>query len=327
MSGQNLSAKIAGTGMAVPAKVWDNFKLATMVETSDEWITQRVGIKERRIAEDNEYTSDFSTKAALQALERANMTADQLDLILVATSTPDMVLPNTACFVQKNIGAVNAAALDICSACSGFIYGSAIAWGMIKSGIMKNILLIGVELNSRILNWKDRGTCILFGDGAGAAVWTACDASEGGMLGVVMGADGNYADLLTLPNSGCRKYPECDGTYITMHGNETFKQAVRTMNECALEVLEKVGLKPEDVDLLIPHQANIRIIEAVQKRLNLPPEKVFVNIQKYGNTTAGTIPIALHEALDQGLVKKGDILLMDAFGAGLTWGAFVMKWA
>ncbi|MBP5321498.1 MAG: ketoacyl-ACP synthase III [Kiritimatiellae bacterium] len=321
-----MGAKIAGVGKALPEKRLTNFDLEKIVATSDEWITQRVGIKERRIAADNEYSSTFSIRAAQDALKAANLPASEIDFILVATSTPDMIFPNTACLVQRAIGADRAAVLDIYCACSGFIYGSSIAWSMIASGAMKHVLVIGVEINSRILNWKDRGSCILFGDGAGAAVFSPCPAGEG-VLTFEIGGDGNYGDLLKLVNSGCVKHPEYDGTYITMQGNEVFKQAVRTMNECALEVLEKAGLDPADVDLLIPHQANIRIIDAVAKRLELPPEKVFVNIEKYGNTTAGTIPIALCEALEENRIKKGDIILMDAFGAGLTWGALLMRWA
>ena len=323
---ERIGAKIAGVGKALPEKRLTNFDLEKIVATSDEWITQRVGIKERRIAADNEYSSTFSIRAAQDALKAANLPASEIDFILVATSTPDMIFPNTACLVQRAIGADRAAVLDIYCACSGFIYGSSIAWSMIASGAMKHVLVIGVEINSRILNWKDRGSCILFGDGAGAAVFSPCPAGEG-VLTFEIGGDGNYGDLLKLVNSGCVKHPEYDGTYITMQGNEVFKQAVRTMNECALEVLEKAGLDPADVDLLIPHQANIRIIDAVAKRLELPPEKVFVNIEKYGNTTAGTIPIALCEALEENRIKKGDIILMDAFGAGLTWGALLMRWA
>ncbi|MBO7653874.1 MAG: ketoacyl-ACP synthase III [Kiritimatiellae bacterium] len=321
-----MGAKIAGVGKALPEKRLTNFDLEKIVATSDEWITQRVGIKERRIAADNEYSSTFSIRAAQDALKAANLPASEIDFILVATSTPDMIFPNTACLVQRAIGADRAAVLDIYGACSGFIYGSSIAWSMIASGAMKHVLVIGVEINSRILNWKDRGSCILFGDGAGAAVFSPFPAGEG-VLTFEIGGDGNYGDLLKLVNSGCVKHPEYDGTYITMQGNEVFKQAVRTMNECALEVLEKAGLDPADDDLLIPHQTNIRIIDDVAKRLELPPEKVFVNIEKYGNTTAGTIPIALCEALEENRIKKGDIILMDAFGAGLTWGALLMRWA
>ena len=327
MSEQKLTAKIIGVGKALPEKRLTNADLEKMVDTNDAWITQRVGIKERRIAAEGEYTSDLSTRAAQNALKQAGISANQLDMIIVATSTPDTVYPSTACIVQKNIGATHAAVLDISSACSGFIYGASLAWGMISSGAMKNIMVIGAELNSNILNWTSRDTCILFGDGAGAAIFSACDPAEGGMIAFKIGGDGTYDDLLKIVNSGCKKHPEFDGRYITMHGNEVFKQAVRTMYDCAVCVLDRAGLAPQDVSLLIPHQANIRIIDAVARRLELPSEKVFVNIEKYGNTTAGTIPIALCEALEQNRIRKGDIILMDAFGAGLTWGAFVMRWA
>lgn len=327
MSDQKLSAKIIGLGKALPEQRLTNADLEKKVNTNDAWITQRVGIKERRIAGPDELTSVLSARAARDALKMAGMSAEQLDMILVATSTPDTVFPSAACLVQKEIGATHAAALDISSACSGFVYGASLAWSMISSGAMKNILVIGVELNSRILDWTARDTCILFGDGAGAAVFTACPKEEGGVIAFKLGSDGNYGDLLTLVNSGCKEFPEYKGRFITMHGNEVFKQAVRTMSECAVCVLDRAGLSPLDVSLLIPHQANIRIIDAVAKRLNLPPEKVFVNIEKYGNTTAATIPIALCEALEQNRIHKGDVVLMDAFGAGLTWGAFVMRWA
>lgn len=327
MSDQKLTAKIVGVGKALPEKRLTNFDLEKLVDTNDAWITQRVGIKERRIAGPDEHTSDLSIQAAREALKNAGMTADQLDMILVATSTPDTVFPSTACLVQKEIGATHAAVLDISSACSGFIYGSSLAWSMISSGAMKNVMVIGVELNSRILNWKSRDTCILFGDGAGAAIFSPCPPEEGGMISFKIGGDGSCGDLLKLVNSGCKEFPEYDGKYITMHGNEVYKLAVRTMSECAIFVLGRAGLSPQDVSLFIPHQANIRIIDAVAKRLNLTPDKVFVNIQKYGNTTAGTIPIALTEALEEGRIHKGDVVLMDAFGAGLTWGAFVMRWA
>lgn len=298
-----------------------------MVDTSDAWITQRVGIRERRIAAPGEYTSHLALRAAQDALKMSGLTADQLDLILVGTSTPDMVYPSVACLVQKELGAVHAGVLDISAACTGFIYGASLAWGMIKSGLMKHVLVIGAEVNSAIVNWKDRDTCILFGDGAGAAIFSAHHSDSDGILAIKLGGDGNYGNLLNLPNSGCREFPEVPGRYITMQGNEVFKQAVRNMYDCAVCVLDRAGLAPQDVNLLIPHQANIRIIDAVAKRLGLPEEKVFVNISDYGNTTAGTIPIALCEALEQGRINKGDVVVIDAFGAGLTWGAIVFRWA
>ncbi len=327
MSVRKVTAIITGVGKALPEKRLTNADLEKMVETSDAWITQRVGIRERRIAAPGEYTSHLALRAAQDALKMSGLTADQLDLILVGTSTPDTVYPSVACLVQKELGAVHAGVLDISAACTGFIYGASLAWGMIKSGLMKHVLVIGAEVNSAIVNWKDRDTCILFGDGAGAAIFSAHHSDSDGILAIKLGGDGNYGNLLNLPNSGCRAFPEIPGRYITMQGNEVFKQAVRNMSECAVCVLDRAGLSPQDVNLLIPHQANIRIIDAVAKRLGLPEEKVFVNIADYGNTTAGTIPIALCEALEQGRINKGDVVVVDAFGAGLTWGAMVFRWA
>jgi 3-oxoacyl-[acyl-carrier-protein] synthase-3 len=328
MNGRKLTAKIAGMGKALPEKRLTNADLEKMVETSDAWITQRVGIRERRIAAPGEYTSHLAIRAAADALAQSGVPADQIDLILVATSTPDTVYPSVASLVQHAVGASHAGVLDISAACTGFIYGANVAWGMIRSGLMKNVLVIGAEVNSAILNWKDRDTCILFGDGAGAALFTAHETdADDGILSAKIGGDGRQAGLLEIANSGCRPDPNVPGRYITMQGNEIFKQAVRNMAECAVCVLDRAGLTPQDVSLLIAHQANTRIIDAVAKRLDLPPEKVFVNIADYGNTSAATIPIALCEALEQGRVKKGDVIVMDAFGAGLTWGALVMRWA
>ena len=327
MSARKLTAKITGVGKALPEKRLTNADLEKMVETSDAWIQQRVGIRERRIAAPGEYTSDLAARAAAAALAQAGLTADQIDLILVATSTPDTIYPSVACLVQKALGAVHAGVLDISAACTGFVYGASLAWGMIRSGLMKNVLVIGAEVNSAIVNWKDRDTCILFGDGAGAAVFSAHHSDTEGMLSAKLGGDGNLTDLLELANSGIRPNPNVPGRYITMQGNEVFKQAVRNMSECAVCALDRAGLTPHDVSLLIAHQANTRIIEAVAKRLDLPSEKVFINIADYGNTSAATIPIALCEALEQGRVKKDDVLVLVAFGAGLTWGALTLRWA
>ncbi len=328
---QNLSAKIIGVGMSVPEKRLTNFDLEKMVDTSDEWISKRVGIKERRVAEENEYNSTFATAAAKDAIEMAGLTPEEIDFIIVGTTTGDTAYPSVACIVQNNLGAVNAAVVDVAAACTGFIYGAGIAWSMIKSGLMKNILVIASEVNTAMIDWHDRDTCILFGDGAGAAVFTATEETGTGVLSMELGGDGSCQELLVMPNSGSRKYTNPDGTpmmrAIQMTGNEVFKNAVRRMNEAALAVLKKAGLSNEDVDLLIAHQANIRIIDAVAKRLKLSPEKVYINIQKYGNTSAATIPIALCEAVQEGRVKSGDLLVVDAFGAGLTWGAMAIRWA
>ena len=327
MSGRKTTAIITGVGKALPEKRLTNADLEKRVETSDEWITQRVGIRERRIAAPGEYTSHLASRAAADALKMSGLPADQIDLILVATSTPDTIYPSVACQVQKAIGAIHAGVLDISAACTGFIYGASLAWGMIKSGTMKHVLVIGAEVNSSIVNWKDRDTCILFGDGAGAAIFSVFHSETEGILAAKIGGDGNLTDLLELANSGCRPNPDVPGRFITMQGNEVFKQAVRNMYECAVCVLDRAGLTSQDVSLLIAHQANKRIIEAVAKRLNLPSEKVFLNIADYGNTSAATIPIAICEALEQGRIKKNDVIVMDAFGAGLTWGALAMRWA
>ena len=328
MTMQTLTARISGVGKALPEKRLTNADLEKMVDTSDEWITKRVGIKERRIAAEGEYTSHLGSRAAADAVKMAGLPADEIDMIIVATSTPDTVYPSTACLIQKAIGASKAGLLDISAACTGFVYGASLAWGMIRSGLMKNVLVVAAEVNTSVVNWKDRDTCILFGDGAGAALFTAHDASrKDGVLSMKLGGDGEFAPLLGLPNSGCRPFPEAAGRFIVMQGNEVFKQAVRNMAECATTVLEQAHLKAEDVTLLIPHQANIRIIDAVATRLGVPAERLFINIEKYGNTSAATIPIAMCEAVEQGRLKKGDVLVIDAFGAGLTWGAMAIRWA
>jgi 3-oxoacyl-[acyl-carrier-protein] synthase-3 len=331
MSVRKITAKVTGVGKALPEKRLTNADLEKMVDTSDAWISQRVGIKERRIAADGELTSHLATRAAAAALKMSGLSADQIDFILVATSTPDTVYPSVACLVQKQIGAIHAGVLDISAACTGFIYGASLAWSMIRAGLMKHVLVIGAEVNSTIVNWKDRDTCILFGDGAGAAIFSECHSDSDGILAAKLGGDGNFDTLLELQNSGSRVFTDAEGNktgrWITMQGNEVFKQAVRNMAECAVCVLDRAGLTAHDVSLLIPHQANTRIIEAVAKRLALPSEKVFVNIENYGNTSAATIPIALCEALEQGRIRKGDVVVMDAFGAGLTWGALAMRWA
>ncbi len=328
---RKITAKITGVGKALPEKRLTNADLEKMVDTTDAWISQRVGIQERRIAADGEWTSHLAGRAAADALKMSGLTADQLDFILVATSTPDTVYPSVACLVQKQLGATRAGVLDISAACTGFIYGASIAWSMIKAGLMKNVLVVAAEVNSSIVNWKDRDTCILFGDGAGAAVFSESHSDTDGVLSMRLGGDGNFDTLLGLPNSGCRDFKDAEGNkvgrWITMQGNEVFKQAVRNMSECGACVLESAGLTSQDVALFIPHQANTRIIEAVAKRLAVPMDKVFVNIANYGNTSAATIPIALCEAVEQGRLKKGDVLVIDAFGAGLTWGAMAIRWA
>ena len=320
---------IIGVGEYLPKKVLTNAALEKMVDTSDEWITQRTGIKERRLVSKHEAASDLATNAAREALKNAKIKPQDLDLIIVATITPDMQFPSTACFVQKNLGAGNAICFDISAACSGFVYAIAIAQVFIARGNYKNALIIGVEVLSSITDWQDRNTCVLFGDGAGAAV--LAEVKSGGILSTYLGSDGANTDLLMLPGGGSRN-PVTHTTvdkrlhYIKMRGNELFKLAVKIMAEVAKEALRQAGLECSDIDLVIPHQANIRIIMAMAKRMGLPQEKIYLNIEKYGNMSSASTATALCEAVKEGRIKRGDILLLDAFGAGLVWGACVMKW-
>jgi 3-oxoacyl-[acyl-carrier-protein] synthase-3 len=324
------NSKITGTGSFAPARVLTNCDLERMVETSDEWITTRTGIKERRIAEDGTGPSDLSLEASHIALNEAQLKPDQIDLILLGTVTPDYLLPSTACVLQDKLGAKNAAVLDIVAACSGFIYGLSIASAFIAIGQYKNVLVIGVETLSKIVNWEDRNTCVLFGDGAGAAVVSATTEDKG-ILGTFLSGDGSLADLLHIPVGGA-KVPltkekfDLKQHYISMRGNEVFKSAVRAMESSAKRIIQEVGLSSEEIDLLIPHQANIRIIEALAKRLKVPMEKVYVNIDRYGNTSAASVPIALDEARKRGRIKEGSKTVLVAFGAGFTWGSAVIKW-
>ncbi|ABQ26065.1 beta-ketoacyl-ACP synthase III [Geotalea uraniireducens] len=325
-----MRARITGTGSAVPDKVLTNFDLEKMVDTSDEWITTRTGIKERRIAGEGEYTSTFATRAAEKALEMAGVKADELDLVIVGTVTPDFPFPATACVVQNNIKAVNAAAFDVTAACSGFLYGLSVAEKFIRTGTVKKALVIGAEVLSRIIDWSDRNTCLLFGDGAGAVVVEACEG-DNGVLSTHIHSDGSFWELLYLPACGSRnpatqKAVDDKLIYLMMQGNEVFKLAVRAMGEVAHEALAASGMTPADIDLFIPHQANRRIIDAIGKRLGLAEDRVFVNLDRYGNTSAASIPIALDEANRSSRIKEGDIVLFDAFGGGLTWGAALLRW-
>jgi 3-oxoacyl-[acyl-carrier-protein] synthase-3 len=322
---QYVTAILTGVGKALPEKCLTNADLEKLVDTSDEWITKRVGIKERRIAAEGEWASTLGLRAAKDALSMANLPADQIDLILVSTTTPDTIYPSVACLIQRDLGATRAAVLDVSAACTGFVYASGVAWSMIRSGLMKHVLVVSSEILTSTVDWTDRDTCVLFGDGAGAVVYSASNEEGRGILSMTLGGDGNHFDLLKLPNSGCRAFPEYKGKFLMMQGNDVFKLAVRTMSECAIHVLDAAGLTTDDVKLIIPHQANIRIIEAVTTRLKVPEDKVFVNIEKYGNTSSATIPIALCEAIEQGRLTKGDIVVFDAFGAGLTWGAMALK--
>ena len=322
-------AMITGTGHAVPERVLTNHDLAEMVDTSDEWIRTRTGIVERHIADEGKGTSDYAARAAKEALEEANLAPEELDLILFGTVTPDMYFPSAACFLQEKIGAVNAAALDISAACSGFLYGLTLAEGMIASGKYRNILVIGAELLSRITDWTDRATCVLFGDGAGAAVIQPSDG-EKGILGSYIKSDGRLWQLLNMPGGGsllppARAKENTEPYYIKMEGREVFRHAVTLMGESSLRVLEEAEITGKDLDLFIPHQANLRIIQAIAKRLNVPDEKVYVNLDRYGNTSAASIPIALNEARRNGRIKPGNLILGVAFGAGFTWASVLFR--
>ncbi|WP_456456667.1 beta-ketoacyl-ACP synthase III [Thermovibrio sp.] len=312
-----MGIKLVSTGSYLPDKVLTNFDLEKIVDTSDQWITTRTGIKERRISQ-KESTSDMATEAAFRALSGAS--PEQVELIVVATATPDTFFPSTACKVQSKLGNKRAVAFDVSAACTGFIYALYVADSILRSKGVKNALVIGAERFSKIVNWEDRTTCILFGDGAGAVYVESSE--EEGILAFDLGADGSYGELLWVPSVGSNEdFPY----FVKMKGNEVFKVAVRTMVESAKRVLEKASLKAEDISLLIPHQANLRIISAVAQRLNIPQERIFVNLDKYGNTSAASIPIALDEALKQGRLKKGDLALLVAFGGGFTWGSCVIK--
>jgi 3-oxoacyl-[acyl-carrier-protein] synthase-3 len=323
-------AGIIGLGSAVPRKVVTNYDLESLVDTTHEWIVERTGITERRIAEDDIAASDLGLEAARKALESAGLAPADIDLIIVATFTADHPLPSTSCIIQDKLGATNAAAFDLAAGCSGFVYGIATATSFIRSGIYKNVLVVGVDLLSRVTDWSDRTTCVLFGDGAGAAVVAPVDDGDE-ILDFVLGSDGAGKDALKIDAGGSRspitkQKIEERQHFISMSGREVFRFAVKIMGDASVKVLEKAGLTPDDVDLFVPHQANIRIIDSAARRLKLPAEKVFVNVQKYGNTSAASVPLALTEAHSQGLMKKGDVIVMVGFGAGLTWAAGVMKW-
>ncbi len=322
---------IAGTGSYLPEKILTNAELAERVDTSDEWIVTRTGIKERRIAAADEFTSHLATKAAERALEQAGLAAEDIELIIVATITPDTLTPATACYVQKNLGAFRAVAFDISAACSGFLYAMKISKRLISDGAFKNALIIGAEKLSAVTNWEDRATCVLFGDGAGAAVLRAAQPGEGSILATEMGTDGNLTHLLNIPGGGsaCPITSDNVGEHLfalTMMGKEVFKHAVNRMKEAAEKVIERAGLQPEDIACVIPHQANLRIIDAIADRLAVPNERVFVNLDKYGNTSAAAVAIALDEANRSGAFKRGEHIVLVVFGAGLTWAAAAIRW-
>ena len=327
-SGRTVS--IIGTGSYVPERILTNRELEKIVETSDEWIRTRTGIGERRIAAPEEATSDMATNAALAAMSQAGVSADQIDLIIVATVTPDMFFPATACWVQKKLGAIRAACFDISAACSGFIYAMEIAQQFISNHVYNTVLIIGADKLSSITDWSDRNTCVLFGDGAGAAILRNRGASHG-VITTHMGSDGEFTDILFMPGGGSR----CPITSanvdqklntIKMLGKETYKQAVTAMSDAADRAMESAGLKYEDIACVIPHQANMRIIEAIAHRMGLPVEKFYVNLEKYGNTSAAAVAIALDEAHRNGRFKIGDYILLVVFGGGLTWASSVIQW-
>jgi len=309
-----MGTKILATGVYLPEKVLTNFDLEKMVDTSDEWITTRTGIKERRIAE-KESVVEMAYKSSRQALEKAGLSPEELDLIILATLTPEKRFPSTACLLQARLGAKGVYSFDISAACSGFIYALDVADSFIKSGKAEKILIVGAEKLSEAVDWTDRATCVLFGDGAGAVVVVKSE-DRSDILASKMYSEGSLEDLLYAEKCG----------FIKMKGRELFKAAVRSMAEVCGEVLEKAGVKPEDIALVIPHQANVRIINALAEKLGIPKEKVFVNIERYGNTSAASIPIALHEAVKEGRLKRGDLVLLTAMGGGLTWGAVLLRY-
>ncbi|CAM4279813.1 3-oxoacyl-[acyl-carrier-protein] synthase-3 [Paenibacillus endophyticus] len=321
---------IIGTGKYVPERILSNKELEAMVETNDEWIVTRTGIKERRLAAAEEATSDLALHASRAAIAAAGLTAEDIDLIIVATITPDMFFPSTACLLQDKLGAKKAAAFDLSAACSGFIYGLATGSSMIASGMYKHVLVVGAETLSRITDYTDRNTCILFGDGAGAVVLGAVEEGRG-FRSFELGADGSGGELLKVSGGGSR-VPASEASiqskqhYIYMAGNDVFKFAVRIMGSVAEEALLKAGIAKEEVDLLVPHQANIRIIQSALNRLNLSEDKAMINLDKYGNMSSASIPVALAEAVEQGRVKEGDRIVLVGFGGGLTWGASVLVW-
>lgn len=321
---------IAGLGSYAPEGVLTNSDLEKIVDTSDEWIRERTGILRRHRAEDDIATSDTASEAGRRAMEDAGVGPDDIDVVIVGTATPDMLFPSTACLVQKNLGTKRAAAFDVSAACSGFLYGLTIAKGFVESGTYERCLIIGAETLTRILDWEDRATCVLFGDGAGAAVVSRVGEGKG-IISTYIGSDGGLFELLKQPAGGTRM-PASEETlrnkmhHVHMQGNTLFKYAVKAMGDAAMKTLNDAGYVGDELDLLIPHQANLRIIDATARRIHVPMEKVFVDLQEYGNTSAASIPIALDDARRQGILKEGMLLNLVAFGAGLTWGSVLMRW-
>ncbi|MBV5338568.1 MAG: ketoacyl-ACP synthase III [Deltaproteobacteria bacterium] len=327
-----MNVRITGTGSALPGKILTNAELEKSVDTTDEWITTRTGIKERRIAADGEYTSTFAAEASRRALAMAGVPPEEIDLIIIGTVTPDFPFPSTACIVQDLLGATNATAFDLSAACSGFLYGLSIAEKYIRSGAARKILVVGAEILSRIVDWQDRNTCVLFGDGAGAVVLEASEEADHSLLSTHTFSNGAHWNLLFQQGSGSRNPATASRTiderliYLNMEGNDVFKHAVRGMEEAAVRALNANGLSPADISLLIPHQANRRIIDATAKRLGIGSERLFINLHRYGNTSSASIPIALDEANHLGILKPDSKLLLVAFGGGFTYASALIKW-
>ncbi len=331
MSNSHTSVRIAGTGSYLPERIMTNADLEAFVDTSDEWITSRTGIRERRIAAEGEYTSHLASKAGLKALEQAGIDPADVEMIIIATITPDTLTPATACYVQQQIGAYKAVAFDVSAACSGFLYAMELARHSVGAGAFKNALIIGAEKLSAFVDWTDRNTCVLFGDGAGAAVLVPSTNGDGKILSSHLGTDGAQTELLNIRGGGSacpvtlENAPEKLAT-LAMAGREVFKHAVNAMKRAAIEAIDSAGLTAKDIKLLIPHQANLRIIDAIVERLDISRDDVFINLDKYGNTSAAAVAIALDEANRQGRIEKGDKILLVAFGAGLTWASAVIEW-
>jgi 3-oxoacyl-[acyl-carrier-protein] synthase-3 len=324
------TVSIAGTGSYTPERILSNKDLERIVETSDEWILTRTGIRERRVAAENEYTSDMAVRAAEAAIENAGVTAAEIDMIIVATVSPDMMFPATACFVQHRLGARRAACFDLSAACSGFLYAVEVGRQFVASGSHNTVLVIGADKLSSLVDWTDRNTCVLFGDGAGAVILQARDATHG-IIATHMGADGSFESILSMPGGGVRCPITAENAHlrlntIKMAGKEVFKQAVTAMLGAAHAALDQAGLRIEDITCVIPHQANQRIIEAIAHRLHVPMDRVFVNLDRYGNTSAAAVAIALDEANRTGRIRRGDFVLLVVFGGGLTWASSVIQW-
>ncbi|UZW59169.1 beta-ketoacyl-ACP synthase III [Lysobacter enzymogenes] len=320
-------ARIAGTGSYLPAQVVTNDELAKRVETSDEWIRTRTGIRQRHVAAEGETTVDLAYQASLRALEAAGTTPEEIDLIILGTTTPDLIFPSSACLLQHRLGANGCPAFDVNAACSGFVYALTVADKFIRSGAAKTVLVVGAETLTRMLDWTDRSTCVLFGDGAGAVVLKA--DSETGILSTHLHADGGKKELLWNPvgvSAGFKPDEHNAGVRVLMTGNEVFKHAVKALDSVVEETLEANGLDRHEIDWLIPHQANLRIIEATAKRLDMPMERVIVTVDKHGNTSSGSVPLALDEAVRSGKVQRGQLLLLEAFGGGFTWGSALLRY-